>query len=248
MSKFFITDNQIHNDNIILIGEDVKHIKNVLRMKENEEITLCNLETSENYKCIIKLFQSDTIECKILNRESSKTEPNVEVTIFQALPKAEKMELIIQKCTEIGTSNFVPVEMNRCVVKIDKKNELKKINRWQKIAESAAKQSGRDIIPSVKNIINFQKLCHLVEKYDIVLVAYEKELKNTLKDELLKLKNTNNPKLKIGIVIGPEGGIEEHEVDLLKQFGAKIITLGKRILRTETASMYISSIIMYELD
>ena len=155
------------------------------------------------------------------------------------------MEFIIQKCTEIGASEFVPVIMNRCIVKIDNKNENKKIDRWQKIAESAAKQSGRSAIPKVENVINFQKLCQLVEKYDIVLVAYEKEIENTLKNEISKL-NKNN--LKIGLVIGPEGGIEEEEVNKLKQTGAKIITLGKRILRTETASIYLSSILIYELD
>lgn len=202
MPKFFINNNQIQNDNIILIGEDVKHIKNVLRMKEKEEVSICNIDTSENYKCIIEFFGNDTIECKILNKLISNAEPNVKITIFQALPKAEKMEFIIQKCTEIGVSEFIPITMNRCVVKIDSKTEVKKIDRWQKIAESAAKQSGRDVIPKVKNIINFQNLCQLVEKYDIVLVAYEKENDNTLKNELSKIKNKN---LKVGIIIGPEG-------------------------------------------
>lgn len=202
MPKFFINNNQIQNDKIILIGEDVKHIKNVLRMKEKEEVSICNIDTSENYKCIIEFFGNDTIECKILNKLISNAEPNVKITIFQALPKAEKMEFIIQKCTEIGVSEFIPITMNRCVVKIDSKTEVKKIDRWQKIAESAAKQSGRDVIPKVKNIINFQNLCQLVEKYDIVLVAYEKENDNTLKNELSKIKNKN---LKVGIIIGPEG-------------------------------------------
>ena len=243
MPKFFINNNQIQDDNII--GEDVKHIKNVLRMKENEEILICNIDTCENYKCIISLFENESIKCKILSKESYNTEPNIQITIFQGLPKAEKMEFIIQKCTEIGASEFVPVIMNRCIVKIDNKNENKKIDRWQKIAESAAKQSGRSAIPKVENVINFQKLCQLVEKYDIVLVAYEKEIENTLKNEISKL-NKNN--LKIGLVIGPEGGIEEEEVNKLKQTGAKIITLGKRILRTETASIYLSSILIYELD
>lgn len=202
MPKFFINNNQIQNNKIILIGEDVKHIKNVLRMKEKEEVSICNIDTSENYKCIIEFFGNDTIECKILNKLISNAEPNVKITIFQALPKAEKMEFIIQKCTEIGVSEIIPITMNRCVVKIDSKTEVKKIDRWQKIAESAAKQSGRDVIPKVKNIINFQNLCQLVEKYDIVLVAYEKENDNTLKNELSKIKNKN---LKVGIIIGPEG-------------------------------------------
>lgn len=202
MPKFFIKNNQIQKDNIILIGEDVKHIKNVLRMKEKEEIHLCNIDTSENYICELEEFNEDNIKCKILSQNSSISEPNVEITVFQALPKADKMELIIQKCTEIGVKEFVPITMERCVVKLDHKNEAKKIERWQKISEAASKQSGRDVIPKVKNIINLQNLCQLVEKYDIVLVAYEKESKNTLKNELLKIKNKN---LKVGIIIGPEG-------------------------------------------
>lgn len=245
MPKFFINTNQIQNDNIILKGEDVKHIKNVLRMKENEEIMICNTDTLENYKCVINCFENDNIKCKIIKQEASDAEPNIQITIFQGLPKAEKMEFIIQKCTEIGASEFIPVTMNRCVVKIDSRTETKKIERWQKIAESAAKQSGRNAIPKVKNVINFQKLCQLVEKYDIVLVAYEKEIENTLRNEINKL---NVKDLRIGLVIGPEGGIEEEEITQLKEVGAKVITLGKRILRTETASIYLSSILIYELD
>lgn len=245
MPKFFIKNNQVQNDNIILSGEDVKHIKNVLRMKEKEEISICNIDTSENYRCILEIFEKDSIKCKILKKEISNAEPNVQITIFQGLPKAEKMELIIQKCIEIGVKEFIPVEMNRCVVKLNNNTEMKKIDRWQKIAESAAKQSGRDIIPKIKNVINLKNLCQLVEKYDIVLVAYEKEKNNTLKNELNKLKGKD---LKIGIVIGPEGGLEDTEISNLKQAGARIITLGKRILRTETASIYLSSVIIYELN
>jgi len=246
MPKFFVSNSQIQNDNIILTGEDVNHIKNVLRMKEREEIHLCNIDTSENYICELEEFrEANNIKCKILSRSSSSSEPNVQITIFQAFPKSEKMEFIIQKCTEIGACEFVPVQMERCVVKIDNKNEIKKIARWQKIAESAAKQSGRDRIPKVKNIINLQKLCQLISKYDIVLVAYEREESNTLKAELMNITK-NHPS--IGLVIGPEGGFEENEINLLKQNGAKVITLGKRILRTETASIYLSSVLTYEIE
>lgn len=202
MPKFFIKNNQINDNYIFLIGEDVKHIKNVLRMNQNDEITICNIDTSENYICEIESIELDSIMCKILNKTFSESEPDTEITVFQALPKAEKMEFIIQKCTEIGVKEFIPITMERCIVKLDSKSESKKIDRWQKIAEAASKQSGRDIIPKVKNVINFKNLCQLVEKYDIVLVAYEKENKNTLKDELKKLKGN---KLKIGIIIGPEG-------------------------------------------
>ena len=246
MPKFFITNNQINGNKINLIGEDVKHIVNVLRMQPENTINICNSDTSENFLCKIKNIQKENIVCEILEKVDNETEANIDITIFQGIPKAEKMELIIQKCTELGVKKFVPVQMERCVVKLDSKAEEKKIERWQKIAETAAKQSGRNIIPKVENQINLKNLCNLFEKYDIVLLAYEDEENCTLKSELKKLQNKQN--LKIGIIIGPEGGINSKEVQLLNENGAKIITLGKRILRTETVGIAMSSIIMYELE
>lgn len=246
MPKFFIKESQIDNNEITLIGEDVKHIANVLRKQVGDEINICNITTSENFLSQIKEINKEQIKCNIIKKINSEAEPKTEITIFQGLPKAEKMELIIQKCTELGAKNFVPVQMERCVVKLDAKSEIKKIERWQKIAETAAKQSGRDIIPKVENLINFQKLLNLIQKYDIVLVAYENEEKYTLKNALNTVKEKEN--LKIGIIIGPEGGIEKQEVEQLVKSGAKSITLGKRILRTETAGLSMTSIILYELE
>ena len=245
MPKFFIKTRQIYNNYITLKNEDVKNIKDVLKIKKNEKINICDIDTSQNYICEICEINDENIKCKILEQTISKAEPNTDITIFQALPKFEKMEFIIQKCTEIGAKKFAPVIMKRCTVKLDEKSATKKIERWQKIAEAAAKQSGRDIIPEVKNIINFEKLCNLIEKYDIVLVAYEKEEENTLKKILTSI---NKPNLKIAIVIGPEGGIDETEISKLKKAGAKTITFGQRILRTETAAIYLTSIITYELN
>ena len=159
---------------------------------------------------------------------------------------------IIQKSVELGVYDITPVDMKRCVVKLDEKNANKKIERWQKISEVAAKQCGRNIIPQINNVINIKKLCEIVENYDIVLVAYENEENNSLKNELSQIKSTiiNNQsqEFKIGIVIGPEGGLEKQDVENLKRSGAKIITLGKRILRTETVALNVLSIIMYELE
>lgn len=242
MPKFF-TDNVYKDKYITITGNDFNHIKNVLRMKENDEITICNTSTQTNYLCKILKINAETIECEIIENVESNSELNINITVFQALPKSEKMELIIQKCTEIGAKEFVPISMERCIVKLDSKSEAKKIERWNKIAEVAAKQSGRDIIPEVKNVINLKKLCNLISKYDIVIVAYENEQNNTLKHEL-KMLNKDN--LNIGIVIGPEGGIEESEIEELKNAGAKIVTLGNRILRTETVAIFLSSIITYE--
>ena len=158
------------------------------------------------------------------------------------------MELIIQKSVELGVKEIIPIEMKRCVVKLNEKDQNKKIDRWQKISEVAAKQCGRNIIPKINNVINIKNICNLCENYDIVLVAYENEKENKLKYELEKLKSQNKEQLKIAIVIGPEGGLEENDVNLLKESGAKVITLGNRILRTETVALNMISIIMYELE
>ena len=246
MPKFFVKTNQINKNRITLYEDDVNHIANVLRKQIGEKINICNMDTSENFLCKIKEISKENIECEIIKTLKSETESSIDITIFQGLPKAEKMELIIQKCTELGVNTFVPVQMERCIVKLDTKSEIKKLDRWKKIAETAAKQSGRDIVPKVENIINLQKLLYSIQKYDIVLLAYENEKENTLKNALNTVKGKEN--LKIGVIIGPEGGIEEKEVEQLVKAGAQRITLGKRILRTETVGIVISSIITYELE
>lgn len=252
MPKFFVRQNQVDDGKIVINGQDVKHIRNVLRAKVGEELEICNSETGENFLCSILKFNEDKIWCNIEQKIQEETESNVKVTIFQGLPKADKMEYIIQKSVELGVYDITPVDMKRCVVKLDEKNANKKIERWQKISEVAAKQCGRNIIPQINNVINIKKLCEIVENYDIVLVAYENEENNSLKNELSQIKSTiiNNQsqELKIGIVIGPEGGLEKQDVENLKRSGAKIITLGKRILRTETVALNVLSIIMYELE
>ena len=160
------------------------------------------------------------------------------------------MELIIQKSIELGVNAIIPVDMKRCVVKLDSKSENKKIERWQKIAESAAKQSGRNSIPEIKYVSKIADLINSKNEYDAIIVCYENETENTLKRELLQLKEVllKNYEIKIAIVIGPEGGLEEHDVENLKNNGAKIVTLGNRILRTETVALNILSVIMYELE
>lgn len=246
MPKFFIKGNQINENKVYLVGEDVKHIANVLRKQSGDEINICNIDTSENFLCQINNIGKEQIECNIIKSVESDAEPRTEITVFQGLPKAEKMELIIQKCTELGAKKFVPVQMERCIVKLDSKQELKKNERWQKISETAAKQSGRDIIPIVENTISFKNLLNLIQSYDIVIVAYENEKNISLKDILKEAETNTN--LKIGIVIGPEGGITDKEIEELIDFNAKIITLGNRILRTETAGLAMVANILYELE
>ena len=246
MPKFFVPTNQIEKDKIVIQNDDVNHIKNVLRAKVDDKIDICDYNTSKNYVCKIEEIEDKVIRCKIIEEIDSNVESEVKVSIFQGIPKADKMELVIQKSVELGAYDITPIEMKRCVVKLKEKDKTKKIQRWQKISEVAAKQSGRDIIPRINNIININKLCESLEKYDLVLVAYENEKFNTLKNELIKIKN--NKKVKIAIIIGPEGGIDKAEIEQLEKYNAKIVTLGNRILRTETVALSMLSIIMYELD
>ena len=246
MPKFFVKTKQIENNKITIIGTDVNHIKNVLRLKENDELEICNSEKQENYLCNISIIQEDKIECAIKEKIKETTEPNIKVTIFQGLPKSDKMEFIIQKSVELGANDITPVEMSRCVVKLNEKDKSKKIERWQKISEVAAKQCQRDIIPKINPIITIKDICKISNNYDAIILAYEKENENSIKQELNKIKQQNFKN--IGIIIGPEGGLEEKEVELLKQNGAKVITLGKRILRTETVALNVLSNIIYELE
>jgi len=245
MPRFFVKTDQIKEKEIIIIGEDVKHIKNVLRKQIGDKLEICNAETGKMYKCEIKELKEQEIINNIVE-ETANIESKIKVDIYQGLPKADKMELIIQKSIELGANAIIPVEMKRCVVKLDSKSESKKIERWQKIAESAAKQSGRDTVPEIRRLIRVEDLIKLKDEYDAIILCYENEKENYIKNELIKLKDKQ--KLRIAIVIGPEGGLEEKEVEYLNQNGAKVVTLGNRILRTETVALNLLSIIMYELE
>ena len=249
MQKFFVKNEQIKDDTVEILGEDTKHIVSVLRLKKGNKIIICNKGLKVSYEAEIVNISNDKVECKILSKINETTESNVNVTIFQGLPKADKMEYIIQKATELGVKEIYPVAMQRSIVKIASKDKAKKINRWQKIAESASKQSGRDIIPTVQNIIRINELVSLIKNYDIFLVAYEKEKSKDLKSVLKKVDIKKDGKnLKIGVLIGPEGGISEEEIEILSRENIEIVTLGNRILRTETASLVILSNIMYEYE
>ena len=246
MQKFFVDESQIEDEKIKIIGEDVKHIANVLRMQIGEQFLVGNNSTLETFLTEISHIEKDKVVVNIVEKMETQTEPNVEIDLYQGLPKADKMELIIQKTTEIGVSKIIPVDMVRCIVKLDDKDAKKKIERWQKVAEGAAKQSKRGKIPKVENKIKLKDLKSKVNDYDIFLVAYEGENKNSLKEQLRMLNK--NEKYKIGILIGPEGGIDKEEIEMLKGENVKIVTLGKRILRTETAPIVVVSNIIYELE
>lgn len=247
MPKFFIeTENLKENEEIWLTGSDVNHIKNVLRKKIDDKINICNSDTQKNYECVIKNIEENKIVCKILDEVKSLAESNLNITIFQGLPKSDKMELIIQKSTELGVKTIVPVITKRTVIKLKDKDKQNKIDRWRKIAEVAAKQSGRDIIPTIENIINIADI--KFDEFDKIFVLYENEEKISIKDEIEQLKNNGKEELNIGIVIGPEGGFAESEIEQLRlNQNVSVVTLGKRILRTETVALVVSGILMYEL-
>ena len=221
-------------------------------MKKTDEIQICNQDTGDNYNAEIVNYSKNEVECKIISKINETTESNVHITLFQGIPKFEKMELIIQKNTEVGIKSIVPVIMERTVVKLDEKIASKKLERWQKIAEIAAKQSMRDIIPQIGNITKLKDID--TTEFDAVLVAYENEEHNMLKTELQKLErkiksnNSSEQQYNIAIVIGPEGGISEKELVMLAEKNAKFVSLGKRILRTETAGVVMAGNIIYELE
>lgn len=247
MPKFFVSTNKIDGDKVYIEGQDFNHIVNVLRLRQGDKINIGNADTGENYICEIANIEEKAATAKVIEKVYNKSESNIEVHIMQGLPKADKMELIIQKSTELGVCKIIPVKMDRCIVKLSGKDEEKKILRWNKIAEAAAKQCGRDIIPKVTNIINVKDIISMKQEYDKIIVAYENEDKQSLKSVLNRIKNTKE-KLKVAILIGPEGGISEDEIKLLNQIDADIVTIGKRILRTETVALAISSMIIYEFE
>ncbi len=238
MPKFFVTEKQVKDKKIEIIGQDVKHIRNVLRKAIGDEIIICNATSGKDYLCVIDSFEESKINCTIKNELETTTESNVKVTIMQGLPKADKMELIIQKSVELGVHEIIPIEMKRCIVKLNGKDANKKIDRWQKISEVAAKQCGRNIIPKIKSLINVKNICNLLEEYDIVLVAYENEKEITIKEELKKLKEKyKNEEIKIAIIIGPEGGIDEEEVNLLTRKWCKSNNIREKNSKNRNSSI-----------
>ncbi len=247
MQKFFVDSEQIIDNNINITGDDVNHIANVLHIFEGEEVLVGNKQNGITYLCKIKTITKQNVLLDIVRTLESDAEPRTYIHIFQGLPKADKMEHIIQKGTEIGISEFTPVIMSRCIAKLEEKDAKKKIERWQKIALTAAKQCKRDKIPRVNLQNNLKKLYENLQEYDIVFIAYEEEKTHTLKEELSKYKSKEDKNNRIAVIIGPEGGLSKEEVDFLVQNGGISVSLGKRILRTETAPLVMSAIILYEL-
>ena len=244
MFHFFVSPENISADTVTVTGGDVNHIKNVLRMKQGEKF-IANDGNGGSYCCAVSEIYEDRIVAEILEGQVSSTELPVRLVLFQGLPKADKMELIIQKAVELGVSEIVPVEMTRCVVKLDEKKKKSKTARWQSISESAAKQSGRTVIPEVHDAMSYKNALDFAKDFDIVFVPYE------CADSMAKMKEKMNeikPGMSVGIFIGPEGGFEKDEIEKAIEAGGEIVSLGKRILRTETASIAALAICMFNIE
>ena len=247
MYHFFVKPSQInvHDKSVIIVGSDVNHIRNVLRMKTGEELNISDGQDGREYRCAIDSYEEDRVICRLRFIKEDNVELPSKVYLFQALPKADKMEMIIQKAVELGVYRIIPVAAKRCVVKLDEKKATSKTARWQGIAEAAAKQSKRAIIPEVSDVLSFSQAVDLASDMDVRLIPYElaEGMAKTRKiiDELM-------PNQDIAIFIGPEGGFEETEIQDAIEKGIIPVTLGKRILRTETAGMTVLSWIMYRLE
>ncbi len=243
MAKFFVNKQAIYDGHIQLTGTDVNHIKNVLRLSENKEI-LINDRQGKDYKCIIKKMDTDAICAEIKEILICETEPSVDTILFQSLIKGEKMEFVIQKSVEIGVTKIVPICTERCVVKIESAKKIQsKLDRWNKISESAAKQSKRGMVPEVLTPMLFKEaIAYSKNNCEISCIPFENEHTHHIKAFL----NTSLYQ-SIGIFIGPEGGFTEEEIAFAKMEGLAPITLGKRILRSETAGLVVLANIMYEM-
>lgn len=245
MYQFFVKKEQIQDKTITITGGDVNHIKNVLRMSVGEEISVSNGEDGLEYRCEIESYSEDEVICHLRFIKEDGVELPATITLFQGLPKADKMELIIQKTVELGVFEIVPVACKRSIVKFDAKKEANKLSRWEGIAEAAAKQSKRRIIPKIHSVMSMKEAVEYASSMELKLIPYE--LAEGMM-ETRRLIESVKPGMKVAIFIGPEGGFDETEIALAEKEGIHPITLGKRILRTETAGFTTLSWLSYQLE
>ena len=247
MQRYFLKNNQFNKDLALITGDDAHHMSRVMRMTIGDQVIVCN-EDKTCYYATIKQIKDQEIEVTLDSMIEAQTELPIEVTIAQGLPKGDKFEWVIQKATECGASEFIPLEMERSVVKLDAKKAGKKIERWNKIAKEAAEQSHRQMVPNVTSVQTLKQLLANASQYDICLFAYEETAKQGELAQLKKTLSTIENYKKLLVIVGPEGGISEKEETILLESGFKPCALGPRILRTETAPIYILSAISYALE
>ena len=245
MHHFFVEPSKIQGNHIFIDGPDVNHIRNVLRMNPGEEVNVTDGTGEKVYRCAIAAIGEDTVELNIMWAQEKGMELPSKIYLFQGLPKSDKMELIIQKAVELGAFQVIPVSMKRCVVKLDEKKADAKIKRWQGIAEAAAKQSKRGVIPTVAPVMSYVQAVKTASEMDLKLVPYE--LAEGM-EQTKQLIESVRPGQQIAIFIGPEGGFDPEEIRLATEAGIQPITLGKRILRTETAGFTTIAWLMYQLE
>lgn len=245
MYHFFVEPGAIVEKTITITGKDVNHIKNVLRMKPGEEISVSTTESSAEYRCIVRELNNNEVICELAFIKEEGNELPSKIYLFQGLPKSDKMELIIQKVVELGAYEIIPVEMKRCVMKLEPKKVDSKVARWQAISEAAAKQSKRTVIPVVTKPMPFKEAIKKASECTHKWVPYEMADGMPHTRELI---DNVAPGESVAIFIGPEGGFEQSEIEFAREYGFEIITLGKRILRTETAGMVVISVLMMKLD
>ena len=244
MYQFFVEDAQVGEHTVTIEGSDVNHIKNVLRMKRGERVRISST-SGKNYFGEIAEFSSDMVLVVITQECAPDTELPSRIYLFQGLPKSDKMELIIQKAVELGACEIIPVAMKNCVVKLDEKKAAAKTARWQEIAKSAAKQSKRSVIPTVGRPVSYQEALAAAAELDVALIPYENERGMAATREAIE---AIVPGQSIGILIGPEGGFSDGEIALARERDMQLISLGGRILRTETAGLATLSVLMYHLE
>ena len=253
MSRFFVGPENVGLKTIVIDNkDDLHHMTKVLRLKEGDEVDISDSIEWE-YRAKIVSLSPEEAQLEILDKQAFAGEPEVEVTLFQGIPKQGKMETIIQKCVELGVHEIVPVFMDRTVV-VDRGNFSKKIDRWNKVSAEAVKQCRRGIIPQVTEAVKMSDALAQFADFDLVLFPYENEKGATIKDALLTATNpmyqeiTGNALEKIAVIIGPEGGFSDEEAKAIVEAGGQSVSLGKTILRTETAGMAALAMIMYELE
>ena len=245
MHRFFVEEPAMGENSITITGGDVNHIKNVLRMAVGDKICVINGQNNKEYYCEITAVGNDSVDTRICEIRESDQELGNEVVLFQGLPKSDKMELIIQKAVELGVHTIVPVSTDRTVVKLDAKKEANKRKRWMSISESAAKQSGRLRIPEVTPVVSYREALEMAKKMDVRLIPYE--LAEGM-EKTRELMSSIQPGQSVAVFIGPEGGFESSEIEKAMEIGAWPITLGKRILRTETAGLVTLAMLVYNLE
>lgn len=247
MFQFFVDKTQIHEEEKLayITGDDINHICHVLRMRTGEQFYVTDGESTGKYLCALQSASQEQVVCEILQHMEETSELPCEITLYQGLPKADKMEWIIQKAVELGVSRIVPVSMKHCVVKLDDKKAAAKISRWQQIAEAAAKQSKRDVIPKIENVMTLKQALQEAQTLEVSLMPYENaEGMEFTRKQLSDIR----PGQRIAIFVGPEGGFDEQEVETALMQGTQPITLGRRILRTETAGLAVLSMLVYVLE